>query len=151
MFGHIRTIFGHIRIYSDHIRTYSDIFGHIRTIFGHVRTYSDHFRTYSDNIRTYSDHIRTQVGRGCVSDFETKKQDFDLPIFGRIRTIFGHIRASRVVQGGPKVDFSIDVCSGIGGQEFIRGFPGFRGFPGSGVRSRSSDPPLHTRRSLRMT
>ena len=53
--------------------------------------------------------------------------------------------------GSPKVDFSIDVCSGIGGQEFIRGSRGSPGPRGSGVRSRSSDPPLHTRRSLRMT
>ena len=43
--------------------------------------------------------------------------------------------------GGPKVDFLIDVCSGIGGLEFIPGIPRSsaespesRGIPGSGPR-----------------
>ena len=51
--------------------------------------------------------------------------------------------------GGPKVDFSIDVCSGIGCLELIRGFRGsrgFPGFPGSGVINYGSGPPFHARR-----
>ena len=43
-------------------------------------------------------------------------------------------------------DFFEDVSSGIAGQEFVRGFPGFRGFRGNGGRKRSSEPPFHTRR-----
>ena len=34
--------------------------------------------------------------------------------------------------GGPKVNFLIDVCSGMGGLEFIRGIRGIRGIPGNG-------------------
>ena len=35
------------------------------------------------------------------------------------------------VQGGPRADFLIDVCSGMAGLEFIRGSPGSRGSRGS--------------------
>ena len=50
---------------------------------------------------------------------------------------------------GPKVDFLIDVRSGIIGLEFIRGIPGIpgiRGIRGIGVINCSSGPPYHTRR-----
>ena len=48
-----------------------------------------------------------------------------------------------------RVDFFIDVCSGIIGLELIPGIPGFRGIrgsAGSGVINYSSEPPFHTRR-----
>ena len=47
------------------------------------------------------------------------------------------------LQGGPKVALLIDVCSGIGGSEFIRGILGIRGIPGNGVLNYDSAPPLN--------
>ena len=54
------------------------------------------------------------------------------------------------LQGGPKVDFLIEVCSGIGGLEFSPGSPGSRGSPGNGSGAAVQTLPS-TRRGLRMT
>ena len=57
-----------------------------------------------------------------------------------------------ILQGGPDVDFPIDICSEMVGQDFIRanrGIPGIRGIPripGSGVINCRSGPPFHTHR-----